>query len=69
MQLTKEVIEKKYGVRLERGEFNLTHNYKSWIAYVDNSEDEEEVAWCDTLAEIVEELDSKLDEIKELQEI
>lgn len=69
MNLTKKVIEKKYGVRLERGDFNMSDSYKSWFAYVDTTEDEEQVAWCDTLSEIVEELDSKLEEIKELKNI
>lgn len=67
MQLTKKVIERKYGVRLERGDFNMSDSYKSWIAYIDTSEDEEEVAWCDTLAEIIEELDGKLDELEEIK--
>lgn len=59
MQLTKKVIEKKYGVRLERGDFNMSDSYKSWIAWKTDEDDEEhQVAWCDTLAEIVEELEN-----------
>lgn len=57
MQLTKKAIEKKYGVRLERGQFDMADDYKSWIAYIDTKDDEEDVAWCYTLAEIVEELE------------
>ena len=59
MQLTKKAIEKKYNVRLERGDFDLADDYKSWFAYKYDVDDdcETEVAWCYTLAEIVEALE------------
>lgn len=69
MKLTKKVIEKKYGVRLEKGEFDLADSYKSWFAYVDTTDGAEQIAWCFTLAELVQELDKIVDDIKELQNI
>jgi len=58
MQLTKKVIEKKFKVKLERGDFNMSDSYKSWFAFKTDEDGEEiQVAWCDTLAEIIEELE------------
>lgn len=52
---------------MERGDFSMCDSYKSWFAYVDTTDDEVQIAWCDTLAEIIVELDKKLEEIKELK--
>ena len=73
MKLTKKAIEKKYNVYLERGSFNMCDNYMSWRAYSLNEDGEAmngigyEVAGGDTLAEIITELDSRLDELVKLK--
>lgn len=64
MQLTKKNIEKKYGVILEREQTDLCSDYKSWTAY----KCEQQVAWQYTLKEIVEELESKIDELKDIED-
>ena len=67
MKLTKKIIEKRFNVRLERGDFNMSDNYKSWHAWKYIQEDNNEIliAWCDTLQEIVDELKTKSVEMKE----
>jgi hypothetical protein len=65
---TKKSIERHYGVRLERGDFDMCDDYRSWVAFVDTPTNIVQVAWCDTLAEIIHALDKKKDEIKQLKE-
>ncbi|WP_462427231.1 hypothetical protein [Fusobacterium varium] len=69
MKLTRKSIEKKYGVTLERGAFDMADSYKSWIAYVDDGDGQHEVGWAYTLLELVNELEENIEEIKYYQGI
>lgn len=62
MKLTKKVIEKKYGVILDRDAVNMSDDYLSWTATA-KDENGTQLVWTDTLKEIVEELE----EIRSIQ--
>lgn len=57
-KLSKNYVENKYGVRLERNCDDMCGSYKSWSAYAGDSD--VKVAWQYTLKELVCELDKRI---------